>query len=207
MGKLNQHPYSYDPYQRQGLENIMLRPIGVGASSRGVTNFPLLTNTVVGYHTIRKTFRDVTIVDGAPLSYAGPWDYRGFQITSSNGRISFGIDPGQTSKSQNGTFTLSSGFLDKNLNTITASIINAVITISQSFTSTSTTGTASMIVTNQNVSFGDDVSGYLYDMYSKSYSSGSVSSTTLSGTMGSGYVRVSTRFKAINIKPMPMLSI
>lgn len=188
------------------MENIMLRPIGVGSSDEGSTNFPLFTDTPVGYHIYRRIYRDSTIVDGAPLSYGGPWSFRGFQIYNVVGSISFGIDSGQTSKSQSGSLDLGPYFLGDDLNIIAGTTIDASISLTQSFTSTSTTGTATVTVSNQNLSFGDSVSGHVYDRYYRNYSSGSTSTTTISGNMDSGYVRISKQFKAVNLKPIPLIS-
>ena len=206
MGGLGGRPYSHDPNQRQGLSNIMLRPVsGAGSSTLGSTNFSQFQDVVVGYHTYRRFTEP--LVGGQPRHYTGPWDYKGFSlIVGMSASLSFSLDPGQTSKSASETVVYTPRFLDENFADIPGTTITASVSLTQTRTSTSTSGTSNVNISNENMSFNENISGHIYDLYDKSVPSGSFSSTGMQGYMGLGYIKVTNKFKAVNIKPMPVLS-
>jgi len=207
MGGLNSHPYSHDSYQRQGTENIILRPVGVGADSIGITNFPLNYTIVSGGHSYVYVYRNSTIVDGAPATYAGPWSLKCLQINNLTGSITFGLEPGQTTKSATGSVSVQSGFLNDSLAIIPNSTIDGYIVVSESMSPSSVSGSAIVKMTNQNISFGGNLSGRMRDSFTQDTSSGPTTVTRLVCQLDSGYPQISTRYKSVNLKPMPMVAL
>jgi len=163
MGGLNGHPYANDPWQRQGNENIMLRPFQPGKGAPDTFHWYHLSTSKVGDTTTSRNYVDQGDNNGWDYPFPGAFGIQWLIPDVSSMTCQAGIDvvPGNPShcvpKTVSDSIYLVADFLDKDFNVSIYSQYSGTFTLS--FTGTGVSYSATISTTGEMYSFNTPIRG------------------------------------------------